>query len=160
MQNIFIDNLFFTSISRYVTLYLLAVKKLYFKNPRVLIFFFKALCKRTQHCWMLHVVSVCTPRCVLFVAQSLKPVKLLSQQLPTSLTFVSWSPKHEHNNVRSVCAPLPALLGQCTCIITHGVHQDRIILWVVSFPRCSAGLYIQQCWELLRLFARSLFSFL
>ena len=48
---------------------------------------FKAPCKRTQHCWMLHVVSVCTPCCMLLdvVAQSLKPVKLLSQQLTTFL---------------------------------------------------------------------------
>ena len=36
----------------------------------------KAPCKRTQHCWMLHVASVC-----------LKPVKLFSQQLPTFLLF-------------------------------------------------------------------------
>ena len=42
-----------------------------------------------QHCWMLHVASVCTPCCVLsgVVVQSLKPVKLLSQQLPTFLLF-------------------------------------------------------------------------
>ena len=53
----------------------------------------KAPCKRTQHCWMLHVASVDTPVvacCCLFlgvVAQSLKPVKLLSQRLPTFLLF-------------------------------------------------------------------------
>ena len=39
----------------------------------------------SQHCWMLHVASVSTPCCMLLdvVAQSLKPVKLFSQQLPT-----------------------------------------------------------------------------
>ena len=49
----------------------------------------KASCKRTQHCWMLHVSSVCSPCCMLLrvVAQSLKPVKLFSQQLPTFLLF-------------------------------------------------------------------------
>ena len=49
----------------------------------------KAPCKRTQHCWMLHVASVCSPCCMLLrvVAQSLKPVKLFSQQLPTFLLF-------------------------------------------------------------------------
>ena len=26
---------------------------------------YKAACKRTQHCWMLHFVSVCTPCCML-----------------------------------------------------------------------------------------------
>ena len=43
----------------------------------------------SQRCWMLHVASVCTPRCMLLrvVAQSLKPVKLFSQQLPTFLLF-------------------------------------------------------------------------
>ena len=40
-------------------------------------------------CHMLHVASVCTPCCMLLdvVAQSLKPVKLFSQQLPTFLLF-------------------------------------------------------------------------
>ena len=35
------------------------------------------------HCWMLHVASVCTSFCLLVgvVAQTLKPVKFLSQQL-------------------------------------------------------------------------------
>ena len=48
----------------------------------------------SQHCWMLHVPSFCTPCCMLLdvkllrvVAKSLKPVKLLSQQLPTFLLF-------------------------------------------------------------------------
>ena len=38
---------------------------------------------------MLHVASVCTPCCMLLdvVAQSLKPVRLFSQQLPTFLLF-------------------------------------------------------------------------
>ena len=50
----------------------------------------KAPCKRTQHCWMLHVAPVCTPCCMLLrvvgvVAQSLKPVKLLIQKFPTFL---------------------------------------------------------------------------
>ena len=40
----------------------------------------KAPCKRTQHCWMWHVASVCTPCCMLLgvVAQSLKQVKRLA----------------------------------------------------------------------------------
>ena len=37
----------------------------------------KAVCKRTQHCWMLHhVVFVCTP--LTFKFTNLKPVKLLA----------------------------------------------------------------------------------
>ena len=37
-------------------------------------------CKRKQHCWMLHVASVCLPCCMLLdvFAQSLKPVKFFS----------------------------------------------------------------------------------
>ena len=42
-----------------------------------------ALCNWTQHCWMLHVASVCTSYCMLFsflrvVAQCLIPVKRLA----------------------------------------------------------------------------------
>ena len=41
----------------------------------------------SQHCRILHVAFVCTPCCMLLrvVAQSLKSVKLFSQQLPTFL---------------------------------------------------------------------------
>ena len=52
------------------------------------------LANNSQNCWMLHVASVCTPCCMLLdvVAQSLKPVKLFSQQLPTFLLFCDrWS---------------------------------------------------------------------
>ena len=47
------------------------------------------LANNSQLCWMLHVASVCTPCYMLLdvVAQSLKPVKLFSQQLPTFLLF-------------------------------------------------------------------------
>ena len=40
----------------------------------------KAFCKQTQHCWMLHAASVCTPCCMLLgvVVQKLKPVKLIA----------------------------------------------------------------------------------
>ena len=52
-------------------------------------FFLRLLITNSQHRWMLHVVSICTPCCMLLhvVAQSLKPVKLFSQQLPTFLSF-------------------------------------------------------------------------
>ena len=50
------------------------------------------LANKSQHCWMLHVASICTPCCVLLgvVVQSLKLVKFLAmwkwiQQLPTML---------------------------------------------------------------------------
>ena len=50
------------------------------------------LANNSQHCWTLHVASICTPCCVLLgvVVQSLKLVKFLAmwkwiQQLPTML---------------------------------------------------------------------------
>ena len=58
---------------------------------------------------MLHVASVCTPCCMLLrvVAQSLKPVKLFSQQLPTFLLFRDrrsvaqqcWTRLHSSSNI-------------------------------------------------------------
>ena len=47
------------------------------------------LTNNSQHCLMLHVASVGSPCCMLLrvLAQSLKPVKLFSQQLPTFLLF-------------------------------------------------------------------------
>ena len=47
------------------------------------------LANNTQHYWMLHVASVCTPCCMLLgvVEQNLKPVKRLTQQLPAFLWF-------------------------------------------------------------------------
>ena len=87
---------------------------------------FKAPCKRTQHCWpttpnivrcymlrpFAHPVACCW-MLLSVVAQSLKPVKLFSQQLPT-LPTISWG------HARSL----------------RMVYKD---LWVVSFPRCTAG---------------------
>ena len=79
-----------------------------------------------QHCWpttpnvvgcymlcpFAHPVACC---CMLLhvVVQSLKPVKLFSQQLPTFLLFCD-------RNARSL-------------------RMDYKDLWVVSFPRCTAG---------------------
>ena len=57
----------------------------------------RLLANNSQHCWMLHVASVCTPCCMFLgdVGQSLKPVKLLAmckrtQQLPTLLDVTCW----------------------------------------------------------------------
>ena len=79
--------------------------------------------KRTQHCWpttpnivrcymlgpFAHPVACCW-MLLRVVAQRLKPVKLFSQRLPTFLMF------------RDRSLPM--------------VYKD---LWVVSFPRCTAG---------------------
>jgi len=53
----------------------------------------------SQHCWVLHVVSICTPCCMLLgvVAQN-KRVKRLSQQLPTFLLL------HDRQSVAQQCS--------------------------------------------------------
>ena len=92
-----------------------------------------APCKRTQHCWLTipnivgcymlypfaHPVACC---CVLLgvVAQSLKPVKCLSKQLPTFVLFCDG--QSMSNNVGSVCTALPTLFTPRTCI-THGLQS-------------------------------------
>ena len=100
---------------------------------------------QTQHCWLTapnivgryllrpfaHHVACCR---LGVVAQSLQPVKLLSQQLPTFL-FFPWT-----SQLGSVCTALPTLLGPRTGI-THGLPSK--VLWVVSFPRlCTVGLNV------------------
>ena len=71
---------------------------------------------------MLPVASVSTPCCMLgIVAQSLKSVKRLSQQLQTFLLFrLSHNLLHPRGHARAL-------------------HVDSKVLWVVSFPRCTAG---------------------
>ena len=107
-----------------------------------------------QHCWpttpniggcymlrpFAHPVACC---CVLLgvVAQSLKPVKLFSQQLPTFLLF-----RDRRNNVGSVCRTLPTLLGPRT-LITHGLQ--RLMGCILPTMHCRS----QHCWELLHPFA-------
>ena len=103
------------------------------------------------------------------VAQSLQPLKLLSNQLPTFLFFpviaVAWIRLHSSSNI----------VGPPTRITPDLPPR---VLWVVSFPRqCTVGLNIvgsccihldtttantdatipdsQQCWELFRPFAGS-----
>ena len=68
----------------------------------------------SQHCWMLHVASVCTLCCML-----LRRV---------------WKRSN-------FCTALPTLLGPRTRF-THGLLGGYKVLRVLSFPRCTAGLNI------------------
>ena len=106
----------------------------------------KAPCKRTQHCWMLSVTSVCTPCCMLLrvVAQSLKPVKLFSQQLPTFVLFRDRRSVAQQCWIR--CTALPTLLGPRT-LITHSLQ--RLMGCILPTMHCRS----QHCWELLHPFA-------
>ena len=72
------------------------------------------LANNFQHCWMLHVASVCTPGFMLLrvVVQSLKPVKRLAtckrkQQLPTLSFCLSRLYYCNSNNYRKeeMCGP-------------------------------------------------------
>ena len=88
---------------------------------------------------LLHVVPQMFLR---VVAQSLKPVKLFSQQLPTFLLFCDRrSVAHQYIHT-SLLPPqrgmdpfaLPTLLGHA-----RSLRMEYKDLWVVFFPRCTAG---------------------
>ena len=95
------------------------------------------------YCVLLRVFACC---CVLlrFVAQRLEPVKLLSQQIPTFLSFVPWSLKR---NVTMV-DPFAQLLLKSFNIV-GATHTYKTWLTNELYPS-------QQCLELIRPFARSL----
>ena len=114
-------------------------------------------------CWMLLRV----------VAQSLKPVKLFSQQLPTFLLFRDhrsvaqqcWIRLHRSSNiVRATHVHYSWFTKSYGLYPSYGALQVPALLGVVAFV-CTPlptrtqqlpTLLAQQCWELLRPFARSL----
>ena len=56
-----------------------------------------------------------------------------------NISFLPWSTKRSATMLDPrVCTDLPTLLGPRTRI-THGILQVYNVLWVVSFPRCTAG---------------------
>ena len=116
-------------------------------------------------CWMLLRV----------VAQSLRPVKLFSQQLPTFLLFRDrrsvaqqcWIRLHSSSNIVGATHAHYAWFTK-----TYGLYPSHDALQVPTLLRVVASvctplpthmqqlptLLAQQCWELLRPFARSLTS--
>ena len=136
------------------------------------------LANNSQHCWMLHVASVCTPCCMLLevvvvVAQSLKPVKLFIQQLPTFLLFRDrrsvaqqcWIRLHSSSNiVGATYARYTWITKTYRLYSSHDALQVPDLLGVVAsvctpLPTRTQHLptlLAQQCWELLRPVARSL----
>ena len=114
-------------------------------------------------CWMLLRV----------VAQSLKPVKLFSQQLPTFLLFRDrrsvaqqcWIHLHSSSNIVGATHAHYAWFTKTYGLYPfHDALQVPTLLGVVASVRRPLPirtqqlptLLVQQCWELLRLFARSL----
>ena len=99
------------------------------------------LANNCQHCWMLHVVSVCTPCCMLLhvVAQSLKPVKLLSQQLPfllfrdcRSVAQWCWIRFHSSSNIVGATHAHYAWITKTGLYFSHDALQVPNLLGVVA----------------------------
>ena len=133
------------------------------------------LANNSQHCWMLHVASIRTPCYMLLrvVAQSLKPVKLFSQQLPTFLLFRDrrsvaqqcWIRWHSSPNIVEAAHAHYAWFTKTYGLYpSHNALQVPRLLGVVAsvctpLPTRTQQLptlLAQQRWELLRPFARSL----
>ena len=91
----------------------------------------KASCKRTQHCWLLHVASVCTPCYML---------------LGVGAQSNFWANNFQHffcsMIVGSVCTALPTFLGPRKRI-THGLQS--FMGCILSTIHCRSQL----CWEFL-----------
>ena len=96
--------------------------------------YLQAPCKRTQHCWMLHVASVCTPSCMLLDVVACCCAKFETGQtfLPTTpnISFVPWSRKRS----ATMLDPFAQLFQHC-----WGNPRSLRMDWVVFFPRCTAG---------------------
>ena len=146
----------------------------------------KAPCKRTRHywptttnivgCYMLrpfaHPVACCW-MLLRVVVQSLKPVKLFSQQLPTFLLFCDrrsvaqqcWIRLHSSSNiVGATHAHYPWITKTYGLYSSHDALQVPNLLGVVAsvctpLPTRTQQLptlLAQHCWELLPPFTRSL----
>ena len=133
------------------------------------------LANNSQHCWMLHVASVCTPCCMLLdvVAQSFKPVKLFSQQLSTFLLFCDrrkvaqqcWMHLQSSSNIVGATHAYYAWFTKIYGLYpSHDALQVPALLGVVAsvctplpaHTQQLPTLLTQQCRELLCPFARSL----
>ena len=113
-----------------------------------------------QHCWpttpnivgcymlrpFAHPVACCW-MLLRVVAQSLKPIKLFSQQLPTFLLFP------DRRSVAQqcwICLHSSSNIAWATYAHTHGLQ--RLMGFILPMMHCRSPY----CWELLRPFAHSL----
>ena len=101
----------------------------------------RLLAKNSQHCWILHVASVCTPCCMLLRVVGSCCAKFETSQTfqPTTpnISFVPWSPKRS----ATMLDPFAQLFQTCWGHARLS-HMVSTVLWVVSFPWCTAGLNI------------------
>ena len=101
---------------------------MYFLTPR-------ANGRNIVGCYMLRPFAHPVACCWMFlrvVAQSLKPVKHFSQQLPTFLLF------RDRRSVAPMLDPFAHLLQHCWGH-ARSLRKDYKDLWVVFSPRCTAG---------------------
>ena len=100
----------------------------------------------SQHCRMLHVASVCTPCCMLLrvagsFSKSLKPVKLLTEQLPTFLMFWDrrivaqqfWIRLHSSSNIIGVTQT-----HYTWSLNSYGLYPSHDALQVLTLVRVVA----------------------
>ena len=135
-------------------------------NFRILSPLPKAPCKRTQHCWMLHVASVCTPCCMFLdvvacccakfeTGQTFQPTfQLLFLDRRSLAQQCSWIRLHSSSNIvgatHAHCAWFTKTDGLYP---SHGALQVPKLLGVVASVCTPLPTRAQQCWELLRPFA-------
>ena len=115
----------------------------------------------SHHYWMLHVALVCKPCCMLLdvVSQSLKPVKLFSQQLPTfplfrnrrSVVQQCWIRLHSSSNIVGATHAHYAWFTK-----TYGLYPSHDALQVPAFlgvvasvcrPLPARAQQLQHCWH-------------
>ena len=96
------------------------------------------LANNSQHCWMLHVVSVCTSCWMLLDVVACCCAKFETGQTfqPTTpnISFVLWSLKRSATMLDSFAQLFQHCWGHACSL--RMVYKD---LWVVSFPWCTAG---------------------
>ena len=105
-------------------------------------------------CWMLLRV----------VAQSVKPVKLFSQQLPTLLLFHDrrsvaqqcWICLHSSSNIVGATHAFYTWFQRLMGCMLPTMHCRSQHCWELLHLFAHHCKHAQQCWELLRPFARSL----
>ena len=119
-------------------------------------------------CYMLRPFALPAACCLMLlrvVAQSLKPVKLFSQQLPTFLLFRDrrsvaqqcWIRLHSSSNiVWATHAHYAWFTKTCGLYPSHDALQVPTLFGVVSSVCTTQPTRTQRCWELLHPFARSL----
>ena len=83
------------------------------------------LANNSQHYWMLHVVGSCWTK--FETGQTFDPTT-------PNISLVSWSPKSSATTLDPFLQPFQHGWGHA-----RALHMVSKVLWVVSFPRCTAG---------------------